>query len=84
MLNNFGYLSIHEMTVVGQGLSKNLYNIQNSTTNSTTNSSRLYSYYQGCSEGGRDGWSQVQRYQDQFDGAAIGAPAFRQAFQQTK
>lgn len=80
MLNNFGYLSIHEMTVVGQGLTKNLYNIQNSTSNST----KLYSYYQGCSEGGRDGWSQVQRYQDQFDGAAIGAPAFRQAFQQPK
>ncbi|RMX97149.1 hypothetical protein D0868_10798 [Hortaea werneckii] len=69
---NFGYLSIHEMTVIGQGLVTNIYGT----------SSKLYSYYQGCSEGGRDGWSQVQRYGSQFDGASIGAPAFRQAFQQ--
>lgn len=69
MPNNLGYLSVHEMTEIGKGLSKNFYN-----------SSKLYAYYQGCSEGGCDGWSQVQRYADQFDGAAIGAPAFRQAF----
>jgi tannase len=71
MINNFGYLSIHEMTELGKAMSKNIYN-----------SSSLYSYYQGCSEGGREGWSQVQRYADQFDGAAIGAPAFRQSHQQ--
>lgn len=71
MINNFGYLSIHEMTVIGKALSNNMYN-----------SSQLYTYYQGCSEGGREGWSQVQRYADQFDGAAIGAPAFRQSHQQ--
>ena len=71
MLNAFGYNAIHEMTVLGKELSKKFYN-----------SSDLYSYYQGCSEGGREGWSQVQRYGAQFDGAAIGAPAFRQAFQQ--
>lgn len=45
-------------------------------------STKLYSYYQGCSEGGREGWSQVQRYPDQFDGIAVGAPAFRWAQQQ--
>jgi tannase len=71
LVNNFGYLSIHEMTELGKAMSKNIYN-----------SSKLYSYYQGCSEGGREGWSQVQRYADQFDGAAIGAPAFRQSHQQ--
>jgi tannase len=71
LINNFGYLSIHEMTQIGKAMSKNVYN-----------SSKLYSYYQGCSEGGREGWSQVQRYADQFDGAAIGAPAFRQSHQQ--
>lgn len=71
MLNAFGYNAIHEMTVLGKELSKRFYN-----------SSDFYSYYQGCSEGGREGWSQVQRYGAQFDGAAIGAPAFRQAFQQ--
>ncbi|KAI8063225.1 Tannase/feruloyl esterase [Gongronella butleri] len=71
MLVNFGFLSIHEMTVLGKTLTKQFYNV-----------SHFYSYYQGCSEGGRKGWSQVQRYGSQFDGAAIGAPAFRQAFQQ--
>ncbi|KAI5369135.1 putative tannase/feruloyl esterase, alpha/Beta hydrolase [Septoria linicola] len=73
MIYNFGYLSIHEMTVIGKGLAENVYN-----------SSKLYSYYQGCSEGGREGWSQMQRYANTIDGAAIGAPAFRQAFQQVQ
>ncbi|GME21909.1 putative tannase subunit protein [Neofusicoccum parvum] len=71
MLFNFGYRSIHEMSVIGKELTKSFYG-----------GSNIYSYYQGCSEGGREGWSQVQRYGSQFDGAAIGAPAFRQAFQQ--
>ncbi|KAF7186833.1 Tannase [Pseudocercospora fuligena] len=70
-LHGFGYAFLHELTLIGQGLSQNFYN-----------SSKLYSYYQGCSEGGREGWSQVQRYGNLFDGAAIGAPAFRQSFQQ--
>ncbi|KFX95879.1 hypothetical protein O988_05583 [Pseudogymnoascus sp. VKM F-3808] len=43
---------------------------------------KLYSYYQGCSEGGRDGWSQIQRFDDEWDGAITGAPAFRFAHQQ--
>ncbi|KAH8905833.1 tannase and feruloyl esterase [Coniochaeta sp. PMI_546] len=71
MLYNFGYKSIHEMSVLGKELTRKFYN-----------STKLFSYYSGCSEGGREGFSQVQRYGSQFDGAAIGAPAFRQAFQQ--
>jgi tannase len=71
MLFNFAYRSIHEMSVVGKALTQRFYQ-----------SSSLYSYYTGCSEGGREGMSQIQRYGTQFDGAAIGAPAFRQAFQQ--
>jgi tannase len=67
----FGYKAIHEMSVLGKEMTSKFYNTSN-----------FYSYYQGCSEGGREGWSQVQRYGTQFDGAAIGAPAFRQAFQQ--
>lgn len=69
----FGYQAIHEMTVLGKALTQNFYN-----------QSQIYSYYQGCSEGGREGWSQVQRYGDQYDGAVIGAPAFRYAFQQVQ
>lgn len=67
----FAYEAIHEMTEIGKALSRTFYG-----------SPDLYAYYFGCSEGGRDGWSQVQRFQTQFDGAVIGAPAFRQAYQQ--
>lgn len=70
-LISFGYLSIHEMTVLGKELTSNFY--------ASTN---LYSYYAACSEGGREGWSQIERYGDQFDGLSVGAPAMRQAFQQ--
>ena len=71
MLYSFGYKAIHEMSVLGKELTRKFYDAD-----------QFYSYYSGCSEGGRDGFSQVQRYGSQFDGAAIGAPAFRQAFQQ--
>jgi tannase len=71
MLFSFGYRAIHELTVLGKQFTKSFYN-----------TSGFYSYYQGCSEGGREGFSQVQRYGTEFDGVAIGAPAFRQAFQQ--
>lgn len=66
-----GYKAIHEMTEIGNAFAKSYYN-----------ASKIYTYYQGCSEGGREGWSQIQRYGNQYDGAVIGAPAFRQAFQQ--
>lgn len=70
----FGYQAHHELATIGKQLTRNIYNV--------SNSSKIYSYYQGCSEGGREGWSQVQRYPDQFDGIAVGAPAFRWAQQQ--
>lgn len=73
----FGYDAIHEQAVIGKELTKTVFDM-------TTKNQTLYAYYQGCSEGGREGWSQVQRFYDQFDGAAIGAPAFRFAFQQVQ
>jgi tannase len=72
----FGYQAIHELGLIGKELTRNFFQMANNT--------KLYSYYQGCSEGGREGWSQVQRYSDSFDGAIIGAPAFRFSFQQTQ
>lgn len=68
----FGYKAIHELTFLGKLYTQNFYNMS---------STKLYSYYQGCSEGGREGWSQVQRFTE-FDGAVIGAPAFRYGMQQ--
>ncbi|TGO81177.1 hypothetical protein BPOR_1298g00020 [Botrytis porri] len=71
----FGDNAIHEMSVIGKEFTTLIFNM-------TANNVTLYSYYQGCSESGREGWSQVQRFANQFDEAAIGAPAFRYAFQQ--
>jgi len=71
MLYSYAYTAIHEMTVLGKEFTKRYYN-----------SNKLYTYFQGCSEGGREGFSQVQRFGSLFDGVAVGAPAFRQAFLQ--
>jgi tannase len=73
----FGYQGIREMSELGKAFTKSFFNMTQSNTT-------LYTYWQGCSEGGREGWSQVQRYADSFDGAIIGAPAFRWSFQQTQ
>jgi tannase len=72
----FGYEAIHELSIVGKAFTKTFFGM--------ADEDKLYSYYQGCSEGGREGWSQVQRFGDEWDGATIGAPAFRFAFQQVQ
>lgn len=69
----FGYQGIHEMMVIGREFSKNFY---------STGTDKIYTYYQSCSEGGREGWSQAQRYGADYDGIVVGAPAFRYAQQQ--
>ena len=70
----FGYQAHHEMSTIGKAFSRLFYNM--------TDSEKLYAYYEGCSEGGREGWSQIQRYGDEWDGAVVGAPAFRFSHQQ--
>ncbi|KAL3479824.1 putative tannase [Aspergillus californicus] len=70
----FGYQAIREMTIIGKQFTKNFYG--------DSDSSRLYTYYQGCSEGGREGWSQAQRAGEEYDGLIIGAPAIRYGQQQ--
>ncbi|KAH7361742.1 Tannase/feruloyl esterase [Plectosphaerella cucumerina] len=70
----FGYQAHHELATLGKEFARGLYSV--------VETDKVFSYYQGCSEGGREGWSQVQRFADQFDGAAIGAPAFRYGQQQ--
>jgi tannase len=68
-----GYQGIGEMTTIGKDFTKQFYNMSDS---------KLYTYYQGCSEGGREGWSQIQKYGDVYDGVIPGAPAFRYGQQQ--
>lgn len=70
----FGYQAHHELATLGKEFARKLYDVPDDN--------KIFSYYQGCSEGGREGWSQIQRFADQFDGAAIGAPAFRYGQQQ--
>ncbi|KAI1135550.1 feruloyl esterase-like protein B precursor [Hypoxylon sp. FL0543] len=65
----FGYQAHHELAVLGKQFTRNFFNI--------SNDDKIYSYYQGCSEGGREGWSQIQRFAGQFDGLVTGAPAVR-------
>ncbi|KAG6364758.1 hypothetical protein INS49_006362 [Diaporthe citri] len=72
----FGYQAIREQSLLGREFSRLFFNL--------TETDKLYKYYQGCSEGGREGWSQAQRFEDAYDGAVIGAPAFRFAFQQVQ
>lgn len=70
----FGYQALGEMTMIGKAMTQAFY--------SMSNSSKLYTYFEGCSDGGREGMSQVQRYGDEYDGVIAGAPAFRYAQQQ--
>lgn len=70
----FGYQALGEMTQVGKTLTKGFYGL--------SDDAKVYTYYEGCSDGGREGMSQVQRWGEEYDGVIAGAPAFRFAQQQ--
>jgi feruloyl esterase len=67
-LQNFAYRGIHEMTVVGKAVTKEFYGVQ-----------PRYSYFSGCSTGGRQGQAEVQRYPQDYDGVLSGSPAINWA-----
>jgi feruloyl esterase len=60
---DFGHRSTHEMTRVGQALTRAFYGIAS-----------FRSYFQGCSTGGQQALSEAQRYPDDYDGILAGAP----------
>lgn len=70
----FGYQGLGEMTQLGKYFTKGFY--------AMNSKSKVYTYYEGCSDGGREGMSQVQRWGDEYDGVITGAPAFRYGQQQ--
>ena len=63
--NDWGWRAVHGSTVLGKKLVRAYY------TRPLT-----YSYYSGCSTGGRQGLKELQKFPDSFDGALIGAPAW--------
>lgn len=70
----FAYQGLGDLTTIGKAITPEFYG--------GSNSSKLYTYFEGCSDGGREGMSQVQRWGDLYDGVVAGAPAFRMAHQQ--
>ena len=69
----FAYSALGELTKIGKPLTQAFYG------NSTN---KVYTYFEGCSDGGREAMSQVQRWGEEYDGVVAGAPAFRFAQQQ--
>jgi Tannase and feruloyl esterase. len=70
----FSYQALGEMTQLGKYFTKKFYGM--------SDNNKLHTYYEGCSDGGREGMSQIQRYAEEYDGVITGAPAFRYGQQQ--
>ncbi|KAH0035086.1 putative ferulic acid Esterase/Feruloyl esterase, partial [Aureobasidium melanogenum] len=64
-LLDWGYRAMHGSTVLGKQLTTAYYS-----------NPILYSYYSGCSTGGRQGLRDIQLYPGDFDGVVAGAPAW--------
>ncbi|KAK5464558.1 hypothetical protein LTS15_001120 [Exophiala xenobiotica] len=64
LLLDFASRSVHDMTVLGKAVTTSFYG-----------SKPKFSYWQGCSTGGRQGMMEAQRYPDDYDGIVAAAPA---------
>jgi len=67
-LIDFGYRSEHEMTVKAKVI-----------VNAFYGAAPKYSYWNGCSTGGRQGLKEAQKFPNDYDGIIAGAPANRTA-----
>ncbi len=61
---DFAYLSDHLLSIVSKGLAAQYYGL-----------SPKYSYFDGCSQGGHQALTEVQRYPKDFNGVLAGSPA---------
>jgi feruloyl esterase len=64
LIRDNAHLGIHEMTRVGKAVTKAYYGV-----------APKYSYFNGCSTGGRQGLMEAQRYPEDYDGVLSGCPA---------
>ena len=64
---DFGYRATHVVAIAAKAIIKEYYE-----------AAPRYSYFRGCSTGGRQGMLEAQRYPDDFDGVISGAPVLRQ------
>ncbi|TGO44555.1 hypothetical protein BCON_0499g00010 [Botryotinia convoluta] len=70
-LQNWGHAALHDAVVNGKTVTEGYYE-QNIS----------YSYYRGCSAGGKQGLKEVQACPDDFDGVIAGSPAWWTTHQQ--
>lgn len=68
LLQDFASVALDDLATLGKAATEAFYG-----------SSPRYSYWNGCSTGGRQGHMLAQRYPTQFDGILAGAPAFNWA-----
>jgi feruloyl esterase len=64
LIDDFAYAGIHDMSVAGKAVTTGFYA-----------SKPRYSYFNGCSTGGREGLMEAQRYPADYNGIVSGAPA---------
>jgi hypothetical protein len=63
-IDDFGYRSVHETANLAKKIIKAFYG-----------KNPRKSYFVGCSNGGREGLQEAERYPDDFDGIIVGSPA---------
>ncbi|KAF9873884.1 tannase and feruloyl esterase [Colletotrichum karsti] len=67
LLTNYAHVAVHDMTVIAKQIVAQFYARP-----------AAYSYWSGCSTGGRQGVIEAQRYPGDYDGILAGAPAVNQ------